>query len=219
MKYCDKCRVTIRGNEELCPLCQNRLTGAGEEDIYPEVPTIYRQFEMFFKLLILATILVGVVCVAVNLVFPQSGYWSAFAVLGILCFWVSLAYAVRRKDNIPRNITVQVVILSLFSIGWDWFTGWHGWSLDFVLPIACIAAMVSLSIIARVTKMPAGDYIVYLIVDIMFGIVPIIFYLTGIIGIVIPSVICIALSILSLSALILFEGKNMLQEIVKNFHL
>jgi hypothetical protein len=219
MKYCDKCKVTIRSNEAVCPLCQNRLVGTEGEEIYPEVPTIYRQFEMFFKLLILSTILAGVGCVAVNLILPQGGYWSVFVVLGILCFWISLAYAVKKKDNIPKNITVQVVILSLLSIGWDWLTGWRGWSLDFVLPITCIAAMISLSIIARVTKMPAGDYIVYLIVDIVFGIVPLIFYLTGLVGIVIPSVICIALSLLSLSVLILFEGKNMLQEIERNFHL
>ncbi len=219
MKYCDKCRVTIRGNEAVCPLCQNRLSGTDEEEIFPAVPTIYRQFELFFKLLILLTILAGISCVAVNLILPQSGYWSVFVVLGILCFWISLAYAVRKKDDIPKSITAEVVILSLLSIGWDWFTGWRGWSLDFVLPITCIAAMISLAIIARVTKMPAGDYIVYLIVDILFGIVPLIFYLTGLVSIVTPSVVCIALSVLSLSVLILFEGKNMLQEIVKNFHL
>lgn len=187
--------------------------------MYPLIPTVYRQHEMFFKVLTLSTIVGGVVCAAVNLLLPQSGYWSVFVVFGILCFWISLAYAVRKRNNIPKNITVQVLIVSVLSLGWDWLTGWRGWSLDFVIPIACSVALLSLAIITKVMKMPPGDYIAYFIVDIVFGIVPLVFYLTGLVSIVIPSVVCIALSVLSLSALIVFEGKNILQELAKRFHI
>ncbi|MET1247690.1 DUF6320 domain-containing protein [Sporolactobacillus sp. STCC-11] len=218
MKYCEKCKVSIRGKDTNCPLCQNRLSGTDEEELYPFVPTIYRQYELFFKLLIFSTIMIGVLCVAVNLILPDSGYWSLFVVVGIACFWISLIYALQKKGNIPNNITAQVFILSLLSIGWDWITDWRGWSLNYVIPIGCSVAMISLAIIAKVTKMPAEDYIVYFITDILFGIVPLILYLTGQVGFIIPSVICISLSVLSLSALILFEGKNVLREMAKNFH-
>jgi hypothetical protein len=218
MRYCEKCGVKIRGAETLCPLCQHRLSGQAEENVYPLVPTVYRQHETFFKVLILSTIAAGVVCAAVNLLIPQSGYWFIFVALGILCFWIFLAYAVRKKDNIPKNITVQVFFLSVLSFGWDWLTGWRGWSLNFVIPIACSVAILSLAIISKVMKMPSGDYIAYFIVDIMFGIVPLVFYLTGLVSIAIPSVVCISLSILSLSALIVFEGENMLRELSKSFH-
>ncbi|MCQ2008397.1 MAG: DUF6320 domain-containing protein [Sporolactobacillus sp.] len=218
MKYCGKCKVSIRGKDANCPLCQSRLSGTDEEELYPFVPTIYRQYELFFKLLIFVTIMIGVLCVAVNLILPDSGFWSLFVAVGIGCFWISLIYALQKKDNIPNNITAQVFILSALSLGWDWFTSWRGWSLNYVIPIACSVAMISLAIIAKVTKMPAEDYIVYFIIDIVFGIVPLILYFTGQVGFIIPSVICISLSVLSLSALILFEGKNVLQEIAKNFH-
>lgn len=218
MKYCDKCKVSVRGKETVCPLCQNRLTGTDEEALYPNIPTIYKQFELFFKLLILATITAGVTCVAINLILPRHGYWSVFVVFGLLCFWLSLAYAVRRKDNLPKNITFQAAMVSGLCVLWDFFTGWHGWSLDYVFPIICIAAMISLAVLSRVMRMPAGDYIVYLFVVVLFGIVPFILYLTGFVCIIIPSVICIGLSVVTLSALILFEGANMIAEIQKHFH-
>lgn len=218
MKYCEKCGVKVRGAETVCPLCQRSLSGEAEESVYPPIPTVYRQHETFFKILILSTIAAGVVCAAVNLLLPQSGYWAVFVVLGILCFWVSLAYAVRRKDNIPKNITVQVFLVSILGFGWDLLIGWRGWSLNFVIPIACSVALLSLAIIARVMKLPPGDYIVYLIVDIVFGIAPLVFYLTGLLSIALPSIICISLSVLTLSALIVFEGKNMFQELTKRFH-
>lgn len=219
MKQCKKCGVGIRGNERICPLCQSELSGTDDDEVYPFVPTIYRQYELFFKLLIFSSIAAGVICVAVNLILPKSGYWSVFTVLGIICFWISLLYALHRKDNISGTITTQVFLLSVLSVGWDLLTGWQGWSLNYVIPISCSVAMLSLAIIATVTKVPAEDYIVNLIVDIIFGIVPLILYLTGLVDSVIPSIVCISLSILSLSALILFEGKSVVQEIIKNFRL
>lgn len=218
MRFCEKCGVKVRGTDTVCPLCQRKLSGEAEERVYPLVPTVYRQHEIFFKTLILSTIAAGVICAAVNLLFPQGGCWSAFVVLGILCFWITLAYAVRKKDNIPKNITVQVFFVSVLSFGWDWLTGWRGWSLNFVIPIACSVALLSLAIVAKVMRMPPGDYIAYFTIDIVFGIVPLVFYLTGLVSIATPSVICISLSILSLSALLVFEGKNMLQEMAKRFH-
>ena len=218
MRTCKKCGVKVRGAETVCPLCQHRLSGEPGEVVYPWIPTIYRQHELFFKCLILSSVAASVVCAAVNLLLPAGGFWSVFVVLGILCFWVSLAYAVRKMDNIPKNITVQVFLVSVLSFGWDRMTGWHGWSLDFVIPIACGAAMLSLFIIAKVMKLPPEEYIVYFMVDILFGVVPLVFYLTGLIRIVVPSVVCISLSFLSLSALIVFEGKEMLRELVRRFH-
>lgn len=218
MRYCDKCKLKVRGSDTVCPLCQHKLSGEAEERVYPLVPTVYRQHKIFIKSLILFTITVGVICAAVNLIFPQSGYWSAFVALGILCFWISLAYAVKKKDNIPKNITVQVFIVSVLSYGWDFLTGWRGWSLNFVIPIACSMALLSLLIVAKVMKIPPGDYIAYITIDIVFGIVPIVFYLCGLLTIVVPSIVCISLSILSLSALLVFEGRNMLQELAKRFH-
>ena len=52
-----------------------------------------------------------------------------------------------------------------------------------------------------------------------FGIVPVIFYLTGILNVRIPSVICIAVSLISFFAILIYEGRNMLKEIEKRLHL
>lgn len=218
MKYCDKCKLSVRGNETICPLCQSRLSGADEEELYPVVPTIYKQFELYFKLLIFVTIAAGIICIAINLILPESGFWSAYVLFGLFSFWIIVAYAVRKKDNLPKTITGQALLISVFSILWDLLTGWNGWSLNYVFPISCIIAMLALAVTSRVMKMPAGDYIVYLTVDIAFGIIPYILYLTGNVHIVIPSLICIAMSILTISSLVLFEGKNILQEIERHFN-
>lgn len=218
MKHCDKCSVSVRGNETICPLCQNKLAGSDREEIYPKIPTVYKQFNVYFQLLAVFTIMGCVSCVAINILLPQSGFWSVLVLLGTVSFWITLANAVRRKDNIAKDITIWVFIISLLSIVWDWSTGWHGWSINFSFPIAWSMAMVSLTIIARVMKLRGEDYIMYLVADTIFGAAPIIFYATGLISVMIPSVICMALSIVSILTLIISEGKNIVDEIKKTFH-
>ena len=69
----------------------------------------------------------------------------------------SLAFALHKWRNIPKNMIYQVVILSLLAVVWDRFTGWHGWSLDYVIPILCVTAMVSMSAIAKVCLLYTSD--------------------------------------------------------------
>ena len=219
MKQCTKCHVSVRGARESCPLCQSTLSGEGEAELYPEIPTIYRQYTFFFKLLALITISGGVITVMINILNREHGYWSLFVAMGIACFWIILAFAVRKRNNRPKNITYQVFILSIFSIVWDLLTGWRGWSLDFVMPIAFTTGMLALAIIPAIMKIPVSDYILCLIIDGVFGFTPFVFLLLDWVHIIYPSYICIAASIISLITLVLFAGRNMLAEVQKRFHL
>lgn len=219
MKYCSKCRLSVRTTSEYCPLCQSRLTGEGGDGLYPYIPTIYKQFELFFKILIVSSIGAAVACVAANLIFPQTGIWSLFAVFGIFCVWVSVTLIIKKRRNIPRTIVNQVFLTALFCIIWDAVTGWRGWSVDYVLPIIFSASMIGLFIVARVLKMKAGDYLFYLILVTFFCIITLVFYITGITGAVIPSIICFSGGIATLASLVIFEGRNMKHELERRFHL
>lgn len=219
MKFCNKCKVSVRGNRQSCPLCQNNLTGTGEPDIYPDIPTIYRQYTMLFKLLAMGTISVGVISLMLNVMFPESGYWSFFIICGIACFWIMLAFAVPKRNNIPKNITYQVFFLAVFSLIWDYITGWRGWSVDFAIPIIFIVGIAALTIIPTLMKIPVSDYVISLVADGLFGFTPLLFLLLGKVKIVYMSYICITLSILTFISLLLFERKNILTEAQKRFHL
>ena len=219
MRFCDKCKVNIRGTATFCPLCQSELTGEMDAPVYPRIKTLYQRLGLFFKLLILGTVVAGVASVAVNLILPQTGYWSLLVLCGIGCFWVSFFFIIRKRHNLPKSMLYQVVLISVISILWDNLTHWRGWSLDYVIPITCVAAMVSMAVVAKVLHMPVSDYIVCIIADTIFGIVPILFYVFDMVNVVIPSIICISISVISLVTLILFEGKNIRMEIIKRLHI
>lgn len=221
MLFCEKCKVNVRGQHSFCPLCHSRLSGEADEPgmLYPSMLSIYKQYELFFKILFLSTVSAAICCIAVNLLIPESGYWSVLVLLGVICFWILLIVALRKRNNIPKIITQQVVLISLLSVLWDLITGWNHWSLDYVIPIACIIGIIALMVIGKVLKLPTEEFLICFFADIIFGIIPIIFYLTNIIDTVIPTVICVALSLIFLIFILLFEGKNIKLELEKRLHL
>ena len=221
MKYCDKCRVQVAGDRRHCPLCQSILAPANgpDEEIFPVIPTIYRRLGLFFRIMLLCSAVAAIVSVAINLMLPGHGWWSLFVLGGLLCFWASLWIAVWKRHNIPKSLLYQVVLVSGGGVIWDLCTHWRGWSIDYVIPIACCCAMLAMAIVSGAKKMPIEDYMIYLIVDGIFGIVPIVFFLTGCLHVLYPSIICVAASMITLITLLIFEGQNMINEIKRRLHM
>ena len=220
MKYCDKCKVTVRGDVKRCPLCQRTLSGQAEESmLYPKVRTMYRQYREFFKVLIFSTVVAAVAACAVNLILPWTGHWALFVVIGIAGLWVSMYFAVHQRNSLPKNITYQAIFISVFSVIWDLVTHWHGWSVTFAIPCTFAVAIISMTVLAKLMKIPAGEYLICLFIDIIFGFIPIIFYIVGMLQVKIPSIICISCSIISLAGIIIFQGKEIRLELVRRFHL
>lgn len=221
MKYCEQCKVSVTGQRSRCPLCQSVLRNEGEpyEEVFPVIPTVYNRFQFFFKLLIFASAVLGIVSAVINLLLPQSGVWSLFVLGGIGCLWVFLFIAVRKRNNIPKNILWQVAVTILFCLLWDLFTGWHGWSVDYVVPSICVAAMAALAVTAKVFRLVVGDFLFYLLISVLFGILPVISILLGWVQVLYPSLICVGCSLVSLAAVLIFQGENMKREWRRRMHL
>ena len=219
MKFCSKCNVQIRGTQNVCPLCQAQVTGESEK-MFPEIGTAKQsRFKILKKLILFATIAVCVLSAAVNLMIPQSGMWAHFVAFGAVCFFIITTIAFRRLTNISKHITYLTLVFCIFSILWDYVTGWHNWSFDYAVPMLCSAALISVSVTNFVLKVPPKEYILSLFTDVLLGLAPIALYLTGNIRVVYPTFICIALSAVLLAGLLLFEGRSFYAELKKKSHL
>ncbi|MDO4546193.1 MAG: DUF6320 domain-containing protein [Bacillota bacterium] len=220
MRYCNKCNVSVRGDLKRCPLCQTPLSGIDEEGYcYPKILTVYSQYRTFFKILTFATIVAAVACGAVNLILPHTGSWSLLVIVCLACFWGSMYLAVRQRKSLPKNITQQALFVSIFCVIIDLLTNWHGWSLSYALPSIFVVAMISMTVLARVMNIPAEEYLFCLILDIVFGFIPIIFYALNMLNQNIPSVICMSCSVICLAGIALFQGREIIHELAKRFHL
>jgi len=221
VQYCENCNVTVKGSNLVCPLCGGILQGQGnqEEEAFPHVPTIYQEFHIFIRILIMISFSMVVISFAINAILTKESRWSFFVAAGILCMWISLIFIIRKRNNIPKTIVWQVVLISILSVLWDYSIGWRGWSIDYVIPTICVVAMIVMAIAAKILKIGVRNLIIYLLVDGIFGFVPIIFLLFGWLSVGYPSVICVTVSAINLLALIIFEGENMKSELDKRMHI
>lgn len=219
MKHCDKCNVNVAGDRKICPLCQNVLTGTGEAEPYPHIPTFFRKYKMAIKIAIFSSITICIISLAVNYMIPQSGFWSWIVLLGIACLWVSMFIIIKKGSNIPKTIIYHVVALSAISVLWDKVTGWHGWSIDFVIPSVCIAAIIAMVAFIKASHKKIRNYVFFIFIDAIFGIIPLVLYNSHLAKIKYPSIICTALSIIIIVALLTFQGKAVASELKKKFHL
>lgn len=221
MKYCNYCQVHIREDRKECQLCGNVLTddGRGEyEQVFPNIPPAY-EHHLAIRIMAFISIITVVVNFAIYVMFPTDIKWPVFVVFGLLSMWLSLIMVIIKRHNIPKNIMWQVIIVSLLSVFWDWRTGWRGWSIDFVIPIACIAAMLVMYVTAKIMKLSVRDYIIYSLIDGIFGIIPILFIVFGWINVFYPSIICAGMSIIFVSAIFIFQGENIKLELHKRMHI
>jgi len=217
--YCKKCNVYINGFKKCCPLCQGKLSGESSIDVYPQVqqPRYSRHF--LIRLVSFIAIAMAVICTFLNIMLPSDIYWCVFAVAGIFCGWVTAIIGIIYRKRLISNIMVQLFIVTVMSFIWDYFTGWHKWSMDFVIPCSCFASTVAICVISKVKNIPRNEYIVYLIINGIYGLVPLIFIVKGWLNVIYPSGICTALSIILVSAIFLFDGRNVSSEISKKMHL
>lgn len=221
MPYCVKCKTSITGNLQRCPLCQNDLidNNTNKDNIFPTISPPKHPYRKYIKLIGFLTIVAGGISIIINLCVPTINWWSLFVLAGIASLWLSFAVIIKKRNNIPKNILWEVLVVSIIAIVWDLFTGFNKWSIDYVLPILCSCAMIAMAVTAKIKKLHIEDYIIYLIIDSIFGIVPLILILCGALTVIYPSAVCVVGSIVSLSALLIFEGTALKAEIIRRMHL
>lgn len=241
MKYCDKCKVRVLGIQEQCPLCGMNLSVqeevmekgnptteeakvaeiteyAKEEEVFPYIPTIYKEHHLVFKVMTFISVALVVLSVAINLLISTEHWWSLFVIAGVACFWLSFYVAFAKRKNIPKNVLYQVVMISFIVVVWDYMTGWRGWSVDLVIPILYFSDLLVLYILSKLLHSDVDDYMIYMLIGAVFGIVPILFYLFGWLNFVLPSIVCVASSVLFLAGVVIFQGEKIKEELQRRLH-
>ena len=164
-------------------------------------------------------IVVAVVCGMLNYLTLETLNWFWFAAAGCFCGWLVVFVAYAKRRNILKNETWQLLIITVLCILWDHFTGWRGWSLDFVFPFGSLAVLGSVPVIARVNHLESEEYLYYFMQVAMIGCVPLILLWTDLVHYKIPSVVCVGISFLVLAGLFIFQKKNMTREFHKKLRM
>lgn len=233
LSYCNHCRVTVRGSDDICPLCRNPMPPvekngmdlaailAEEElcqDVFPYVDVENRSHRVI-RLLSVISIAAVVISFLTRMTFPTRVNWPIFVLISVIFMWLSVATILRKHHNVSKTIIWQVVLWSGTALLFDRVIGWRGWSLNYFIPILCATGIVTVAVLANVLHLHKGDYIVYLILGALLGLIPFLFIILDWVRVLLPAVMCVALSISFLAAVLIFYGRLIFNETRKRFHL
>lgn len=220
MYDCKKCGFHLVGTATKCPFCQGELTGeSGEANVFPDIPFKEPQYDVLIRLLAFGTIVAVAVCIAVNYSVQETGWWSLFVAAGLLSVWIVVGIAVKKHSNPLKALLWQVCVGSLLALAWDYWIGFLGWSLDFVIPILYICSFLIMMLLVRFMHLKPQDYMLYLAWDLLLGVIPLSLLLCGMLRVTYPSLICVVVSIVGFTGLVLFKGPVLRAEFIRIFHL
>ena len=162
---------------------------------------------------------IAVICGMINFMMAGVLNWFWFAGAGCACAWLVVMVAYYKRRNILKNEMWQLLLISVIAILWDRFTGWKGWSVDFVIPFGILAVQFSVPVIAKINRLEREEYLFYLVQAGIAGLIPMILVWTGIVQFAVPSVICAGISFLTLAALFIFCKKDTMREFHKKLRM
>lgn len=162
---------------------------------------------------------VAVICGMINYLMLETLNWFWFAAAGCACAWLVVNVAYFKRRNILKNLTWQLLIITILCVLWDHFTGWKGWSIDFVFPFGTLTVLGSIPVIAGVSHLETEEYLYYLLQAAMIGCIPVILIWIGIVHYTLPSVLCTGISFLTLAGMFIFQKKDTLREFRKKLRM
>ena len=165
------------------------------------------------------SIAAAVLCGMINYLTKETLDWFWFAAAGCLCGWLIVAVAYAKRRNILKNEIIQLILVTIIAVLWDKFTGWHGWSLDFVLPFGALAIQGSIPVIVKVLKLEKEEYLFYLVQASIAGLVPLILIWLHQIRFLYPSVICAGVSLIVFAGMFIFNCKDTIREFHKKLRM
>lgn len=219
MLYCSKCGISIRGNKRCCPLCQGELTGTPSEAAFPTLKRARITSLSLVKLFTFLFIALEIVWSAVGFLADFTLAWVPFAMAGTLVAWLDAVLAVYFRNNVVKNITIQVYLVMIGGFVIDRFTGFHGWSVQWLIPCCFLGLVTTTIALGRGLPLRLEEYILYLAVDMVLSMLQTIFLVMGMNAFVWPAVISMAALLILGVAALLFRFRDLKNASEKLFHM
>ena len=219
MLYCGKCGIYVRGNKRCCPLCQGELTGTPSDAAFPTLKPVKITSLSLVKLFTFLFVALEIVWSSIWFLTDFQLGWMPFAMAGTLVAWLDAILAVYFQNNVIKNITIQVYLVMLGGLIIDRFTGFHGWSVQWLIPCCFLGLVTTTIALGRGLPLRLEEYILYLAVDMVISLLQTVFLALGMNAFVWPAVISMAaLMILGVAAL-LFRFRDLKNASEKLFHM
>lgn len=222
LNYCEDCNVYVDACLKKCPLCKKVLTENPSDDtMYPEVTKVkyIDKRDLNTDMLMFLTFVVIGICALVNVLTWHGVLWIVTVAAGLFFVWVLVKIVVMSDMFAGTKAFVQVLALFALAISIDYTAGFRGWSYEYVLPFILIASIVYIDLYSFFHKSYWRDNLLYAILFVALGFIPLVLYLTGLTHAFVPAVLSAVASVVTILGMLRFMVRQIRNEMRKRLHM
>ena len=231
MKHCRECNIDIDTSRITCPFCKDIL---GEDDNQKTKMENYENFKekirpshLVRKIFMFISLIAIFVCVIVNFLTFEKSYWSLIVVGAIIYLWVLIGFTILSRHNIALKLLLQAIAIALILMFIQMETPEIHWLMPYAVPFLMVATAFAITLLIFIKIMRYKDYMLYLIMVALLGIIPIILvsaeatrylFIVNEKVIMWPSIVCCSYAGFTILGLFFFGNRATKTEFVKRFH-
>lgn len=219
MPRCLKCKVKIASNTNICPLCNTPVKKGEVNDVFPSIVYNYKNHNLLLNILKCCSIIAIIFSLFINFVINRRISWAWFVVAGVCSFWLTLVTALRGRKHFMKMLFGEIILITICSILWDYFTGFHGWSINYCLPFLCSIYTILVLLMRIFRANLAKDFIFYATINAMMGLIPGVLLIFNKVQLAWPSCISVFISLIVLAFLMVFNKKQLKNEFERRLHI
>lgn len=220
MSKCYHCNVEILDQTTTCPLCNGVLeyrsifaTG------YPDIVAIMKKMVFIRRMVTFISFVAIALCLFIDYHLPKPMSWSILATGGILCGLSIFLVMTNPNAGYIKRIFTTLFAAAAMVLVVDLSMGFKGWSVNYVYPGMIFALNVGLLILMLINRRRWHSYMIYQILSILIGAIPIALVYAEIVTFPILSELAFGSSVVVFFGTIIFGGRAATMELSRRFHI
>ncbi len=216
MKTCPYCRIKVGGDLNKCPLCQSKLTGDSDGAYFPKQKMLQRRSFLYkLQLFIVWTVVIAALGIdlLLDIRIPPSSdvHYSLILSMWLIAFEFAIMRQFRKGTGSARRVTMMVFIILALLMVTAYYYGFFRLTVDWIAPFAITGMMIANFVLAMVDQ--KGNAMVYLLTNLLVGILPYIVYRFGDNKTPVTWIFCMMISVILFVGAVIFKGRTVAEEI------
>ena len=220
MSRCKQCNVEILDHTQVCPLCKCVIEQDDTaENAYPDIRFRVRKLNIVVHIFLFLAILIETLLVYLNYRFYHGIWWSVISGAGFAYLYFVARFVVLNDNAGYRSKFLTLTFFGiLYVILIDFVIGYHGWSVNFVLPGGLLFVDAAIVVLMILNRRNWQSYIMLEISMIFLSAIPLLLILFDIVTETFISGFAFATSVLLFLGTLIIGDRRARSELRRRFH-
>lgn len=220
MSRCNQCNIEVLDETERCPLCHSVLEKTVDvENMYPDIRMKSRKMVLFSRIYLFIAVTIEIILINICIFLDAKIVISIISGCILFYGYMVIRYAIIGQSGYREKILVLTTLAILIFIAIDYFSGYRGWSVNYIFPSGILLIDVGVVILIGVNRKNWQSYIMMELFMVICSIGGLILKLTGIITDPVLIIIATNVSAILFLGTVIIGGRRAKVELKRRFHI